>query len=99
MTTPCTEIAVFRVKKADLDQVIALSKAIFSEMNAKGEVITAYQVLTKTDDPEQICWHLTWVDADTAKAITEQWPTFSSTKAFQSLVEKDIYYGHFAPAV
>ena len=97
--TPCTEFAVFRVKKENIDQVIALSKRIFAEMNAGGEVITAYQVLTKTDDPEQICWHLTWVDAETAKATTEKWPTFASTKDFQSLVEKDIYYGHFVQAV
>ncbi|OUR65727.1 hypothetical protein A9Q79_01675 [Methylophaga sp. 42_25_T18] len=96
--TPCTEFAVFRVKKENIDQVIALSKRIFSEMNAGGEVITAHQVLTKTDEPEQICWHLTWIDADTAKETVEQWPTFASTKAFQALVEKDIYYGNFVEA-
>jgi len=97
--TPCTEFAVFRVKKDNVDQVIALSKLIFAEMNAEGDVITAYQVLTKTDDPEQICWHLTWVDAETAKETTDKWSTFFSTKAFQALVEKDIYYGHFVEAL
>ncbi|MFT5090439.1 MAG: hypothetical protein ACI8PG_004819, partial [Planctomycetota bacterium] len=37
--------------------------------------------------------------ADTAKKATEKWPTFPSTKEFQTLVVKDLYYGHFLNAL
>ncbi len=94
----CTEIAVFKVAQEHIEQAIALSQAIFSEMNADGEVITSYQLLVKTDNPEELCWHLTWISAEAAKVTTQKWPTFASTKEFQGLVVKDLYYGHFVNA-
>jgi len=94
----CTEFAVFRVTKDNRKRVIELSKAIFSEMNAKEKVITSYQILQKTDNSEEICWHLTWISAEIAKSTTEKWPTFPSTKEFQSLVGENVYYGHFINA-
>ena len=95
----CTEIAIFKISEDNSQRAIELSEAIFAEMNAVQSVITAHQILRKTDNPEEICWHLTWVSADAAKAITEKRPTFPSTKEFQELVIQDLYYGHFVKAV
>jgi len=94
----CTEFAVFNVSKENISRVIELSLCIFDEMNANGVVITAHEILQKTDDAEALCWHLTWLNKDVAKTTTEKWPTFPSTKEFQSLVGKNIYYGHFISA-
>ena len=95
----CTEFAVFRVEKENVNKAIELSKTIFSEMNEGHKVITSSKVLVKTDDPEEICWHLEWVNAEAAKTTTEKWPTFTSTKEFQNIVIKDVYYGHFVRAI
>ena len=95
----CTEFAVFQVAKENVSKAIELSESIFSEMNEMGKVITSSNVLVKTDNPEEICWHLEWVNAEAAKTTTEKWPTFPSTKEFQSMVVKDLYYGHFVRAI
>lgn len=92
---PCIEIAVFQVKEGSLEQAIALSKAIFSEMNALETVITDYQILKKIDNPNELCWQLTWANEGVAKETTLKWPIFNSTKPFEDLVIKDLYYGHF----
>ena len=68
-------------------------------MNKNHKVITSSNVLVKTDNPEEICWHLEWVSAETAKKTTERWPTFPSTNEFQGMVAKDLYYGHFVSAM
>lgn len=95
----CTEFAVFQVAKENVNRAIELSKAIFSEMNDVNKVITSSNILVKTDNAEEICWHLEWVSAEAAKVTTEKWPTFPSTKEFQGLVIKDLYYGHFLSAI
>lgn len=95
----CTEFAVFRVEKESVSKVIDLSKAIHSEMNEANKVIISSNVLLKTDNPEEICWHLEWVSVEAAKTTTEKWPTFASTAEFQSLVTKNLYYGHFFSAI
>ncbi len=91
----CTEFAVFKVAKENIPRVITLSNLIFSEMNSSKIVISSHEVLQKTDNEEEICWHLTWVNAEIAKQTTSLWPSFPSTKEFQSLVGENIYYGHF----
>lgn len=95
----CTEFAVFKVKKDNVRRAIELSEAIFTEMNGENPIITSHQVLIKTDDPEIICWHLTWVSAEAAKETTAKWPLFPSTKEFQTLIVKDLYYGHFVNGI
>jgi len=95
----CTEFAVFQVAQENVSRAIELSKAIFSEMNDVNKVITSSNVLVKTDNPEEICWHIEWVSAEEAKVTTEKWPTFPSTKEFQGMVIKDLYYGHFLSAI
>ena len=91
----CTEFAVFQVAKENVSKVIELSEAIFSEMNKDVKVITSSNVLVKVDNPEEVCWHLEWVSAEMAKSTTAKWPSFPSTKEFQGLIVKDLYYGHF----
>ena len=95
----CTEFAVFQVAKENVSKVIELSEAIFSEMNEGIKVIMSSSVLVKTDNPEEICWHLEWVSAEAAKSTTAKWPSFQSTKEFQSMIVKDLYYGHFVSAI
>jgi hypothetical protein len=58
-------------------------------------------IVTSVFNPieEALCWHLTWVNKEAAKLTTEQWPSFPSTKEFQSLVGENIYYGHFVSAI
>jgi hypothetical protein len=95
----CTEFAVFRVAKENVNKAVILSEAIFEEMNAEANVIVSSNVLVKTDNPEELCWHLEWVSTDAAKSTTAKWPTFPSTAEFQRLVVKDLYYGHFVNAL
>lgn len=95
----CTEFAVFQVAKENVNRAIELSRAIFSEMNVLNKVISSSNILVKTDNSEEICWHLEWVSAEAAKVTTEKWLTFPSTKEFQGLVLKDLYYGHFLSAI
>jgi len=76
-----------------------LSKMIFSEMNADKEVIVSHLLLNKIDNPDELCWNLTWTSPAAAKETTQKWPTLPSTKEFQALVVKDLYYGHFVAAV
>ncbi len=91
----CVEFAFFLVDEKNIERAIILSKSIFTEMNEKKEVITFSEVLQKTDNPGEICWHLTWTNEEDAKNTTAQWPTFPSTDEFQKLIVKDLYYGHF----
>ena len=95
----CSEFAVFKVSKENKRKVIELSLLIFKEMNSDGKVITAHEILQKTDDETELCWHLTWISQDAAKETTAKWPSFPSTKEFQSLVGDNVYYGHFVGAV
>ena len=95
----CTEFAIFKVSEDKIQRAIALSRAIFSEMNQEKIVITDFQILQKTDTPHELCWHLTWLNSQVAKDTTQKWPSFPSTQEFQGLVEKDLYYGHFVNAL
>ena len=91
----CTEIAIFRVKAADQPRALELSRAIFAEMNADGEVMTSFAIMAKSDDEEELSRRLNWASLEAAKEMTSRWPTFKSTKEFQGLVDKNIYFGHF----
>ncbi|BBN81482.1 hypothetical protein PA25_14670 [Pseudoalteromonas sp. A25] len=95
----CSEFAVFKVPKKNKARVIELSLSIFKEMNSNGAVIIAHEILQKTDDENELCWHLTWVSEKAAKETTAKWPSFPSTKEFQSLVGDNVYYGHFIGAL
>jgi len=90
----CTEFAVFKVKQENKQRVIELSEMIFSEMNKDEEVILKYDILENTKNIEELSWYLIWLNKETAENTTAKWPTFPSTKEFQSLVGDNIYYGH-----
>ena len=60
--TYCSEFAVFRVAKENQSRVVALSELLFAQMNAVREVLISHQILHKTDNAEEICWHLVWRD-------------------------------------
>mgnify|MGYP000414981561 CR=1 FL=1 len=91
----CTEFAVFKVSKEHKARVIELSLSIFAEMNSNEVVILSHEVLQKTECETELCWHLTWVSKEAAKVTTSKWPSFPSTKEFQTLVDENVYYGHF----
>jgi len=93
--SPCTEFAVFEVAKGNIAKVLSLSEKLFNEINADEQLITAHQILQKTDNIEEICWHLTWANVDAVKTSTAKWHSYPSAKAIEALVGKKYYYGHF----
>ncbi|MFT4835987.1 MAG: hypothetical protein ACJAYB_000306 [Psychromonas sp.] len=95
----CSEFAVFKVSKENLASVIELSESLFMEINALEKVIVFHEILQKTDNPEEICWHLIWSSEESVKLTTEKWTTFPSSKALESLVDEKRYYGHFMPLI
>lgn len=97
--TICTEFAVFEVAKENLAQAISLSEQLFSEINVDEEFIIAHKILQKTDNEEEICWHLTWASIDAVQESTAKWHSYPSAKAIEALVGKKYYYGHFVEMV
>jgi len=93
----CSEFAVFKVSKENLARVIELSESLFREINALETVIISHEILQKTDDPQEICWHLIWSSEESVKLTAQKWTTFPSSKALESLVDEKRYYGHFVP--
>lgn len=95
----CTEFAVFEVEEANLTRVIALSESLFIEINAEQDNIIAHEILVKTDNAEEICWHLTWVNVEAVETCSTQWSTYPSAAEIERLVGKKLYYGHFVSVV
>ena len=91
----CSEIAIFKVPKENRARVIELSLSIVKEINADKTVILSHQILSKTDDDEEICWHLIWLNTEAVALISKKWQSFPSTNELESLVTDKIYYGHF----
>ncbi|HCM47041.1 MAG TPA: hypothetical protein DIS98_05930 [Colwellia sp.] len=91
----CTEFAVFKVKKANLARIVALSESLFLEINVDNKNIIAHEILVKTDNEEEICWHLTWANIEAVEASSYKWSTYPSASEIESLVGKKLYYGHF----
>jgi quinol monooxygenase YgiN len=102
METPmpyCNEFAVFEVPQANQAEIITLSLRLFEEMNAKEQMLISYQILRKTDNAEQICWHLVWKDETAVAQSKAQWSSYPSAKSIESLVSAKIFYGHFIDVI
>ena len=95
----CTEFAVFEVKETNLARVIALSESLFLEINTDNKNIIAHEILVKTDNVEEICWHLTWANIEAVEASSSKWSTYPSAAEIERLVGKKLYYGHFVAVV
>jgi hypothetical protein len=95
----CTEFAVFEVKKDNLARIIALSESLFFEINADNKNIIAHEILMKTDNSEEICWHLTWANIEAAEESSRKWSSYSNAKEIETLVGKKHYYGHFVAVI
>ena len=102
----CIEIAVFEVAKSNLARVLEVSETLFSEINAEQKNIIAHEILTKVDlsteiSPElaEVCWQLTWVNAEAVQISKSKWSTYPSSAEIESLVGKKLYYGHFAAVI
>ena len=91
----CTEFAVFEVEEANLARVIALSESLFIEINAEQKNIIAHEILVKTDNAEEVCWHLTWANIEAVETSSTKWSTYPSAAGIERLVGKKLYYGHF----
>ncbi len=91
----CTEFAVFEVSKENLKRVVQLSESLFGEINAGEKIIISHEILRKTDNPEEICWHLTWSSVEAVKSASKKWASYPSSSELESLVGKKLYYGHF----
>lgn len=92
---PCHEFAVFEVTPENQEEIIALSLTLFDEMNAEDNVLISHDIMRKTDNKEQICWHLVWRDESAVEQSRTKWSTYPSANAIQRLVSKKLYYGHF----
>ncbi len=97
--TTCTEFAVFEVKKDNLARIIALSESLFAEINAENKNIIAHEILVKTDNLEEVCWHLTWINVEAVEESSYKWSSYASAAEIESLVGKKLYYGHFVSVV
>lgn len=95
----CTEFAVFEVEEANLARVLALSESLFIEINAEQENIIAHEILVKTDNAEEVCWHLTWANIEAVETSSTKWSTYPSAAEIERLVGKKLYYGHFVAVI
>ena len=93
--THCTEFAVFKVIKENQARVVELSERLFGEMNNQRERLVSHEILRKTDNDEEICWHLIWRDEEAVKENSQQWSSFPSSAELELLVGERLYYGHF----
>lgn len=93
------EVAIFKVKEKNIEQVIALSLKLFREINSTDKLISTYDIFQKTDARDELCWQLTWVDQAAVKFVAERWKSYSSTIELESLVDEKIYYGHFVSLI
>ena len=91
----CSEIAIFKVPIKNRARVIELSLSIVNEINEDKNVILSHEILSKTDDDEEICWHLTWLNQQEVALIAKRWKSFPSAQELESLVTDKVYYGHF----
>ena len=91
----CHEFAVFYVEKINQKRVIELSELLFQEMNSDGEVLISHRILIKTDNEEEICWQLVWLNEAVVEDNAKKWSTFPSSAELESLVGNKLYYGHF----
>jgi hypothetical protein len=91
----CTEFAVFTVEKENQARVIELSEQLFYEMNRERNVLISHEILRKTDNNEEVCWHLVWLDEEAVKENSQKWSSFPSSAELESLVGERLYYGHF----
>ncbi len=91
----CTEFAVFEVSKDNFKRVVELSESLFLEINADEKVIIFHEILRKTDNNEEIVWHLIWSSVEAVQATSQKWSTFPSASELESLVGKKLYYGYF----
>ncbi len=76
----CSEFAVFSVKKENQTRVIALSEQLFDEMNSEKKVLISHEILLKTDNNEEICWHLVWLDEEAVKENSQKWSVFRAAQ-------------------
>lgn len=105
----CIEIAVFEVANSNLARVLEVSQTLFAEINAEQYNILVHQVSTKIDLSEgsaentseltEVCWQLTWANAQAVQASKSKWSTYPSSAEIESLVGKKLYYGHFAAVI
>jgi len=91
----CTEFAVFTVEKENHARVIELSEQLFAEMNNDRKVLISHEILRKTDNNDEICWYLVWLDEDAVNENAQKWSSLPSSAELESLVGDRLYYGHF----
>ena len=91
----CAEVAIFKVPKHDIPEVIRVSLLIFQEINYHGQLISSYDVLQSTTQEDEVCWQLTWASEQAVKQAAEIWHDLPSREKLEALVGEKVYYGHF----
>ena len=78
---------------------IDLSEGTENE-NAEGQADGREQegIAENTSELTEVCWHLTWANAQAVQASKSKWQTYPSSAEIERLVGKKLYYGHFVAA-
>lgn len=91
----CAEVAIFKVSKQNIPEVMRVSLLIFEEINHHGQLISSYDILQSTTREDEVCWQLTWTSDQAVKQAAELWYSLPSREVLESLVGEKLYYGHF----
>ncbi|MCJ8295411.1 MAG: hypothetical protein MJK15_13485 [Colwellia sp.] len=52
-----------------------------------------------TPELAEVCWHLTWANAEAVQASKSKWSTYPSSGEIERLVGKKLYYSHFVSVI
>ncbi|WP_413693414.1 hypothetical protein [Psychromonas sp. KJ10-2] len=91
----CSEVAIFKVTKHNIPEVMRVSLLIFQEINRHDQLISSYDILQSTAREDEVCWQLTWTSEEAVKQAAELWHDLPSREALEALVGEKLYYGHF----
>ena len=95
----CTELTIYKVSKENIRRVTELSLSIISEINKNEQVIIFHEILQRTDNDEELCWYLTWINEAAVQLHTETWADLPSANELMSLVKSKVYVGHFVSVI
>ena len=78
-----------------------LSKVDLSTDISEGEAEDIREESAAENTPElaEVCWQLTWANAEAVQASKRMWSTYPSSAEIERLVGEKLYYGHFVSVI
>ena len=96
------EVSEILFAEINAEQKNILAHQILTEVDlsteiAEGEAEDKLEERAAENIPElaEVCWQLTWVNAEAVQASKSKWSTYPSSAEIERLVGKKLYYGHF----